>query len=162
PHRHPAAPACPPSRPTDLAATGVAAPRVVLAWSPSGGSVAGDSVYRDGAAIGTTRPDTTIFLDAQVTPSTTHAYSADAFDLANDHSAPSAPLTVTTPAQSPEFVQGVAASPASRSSSYTLTLRQPVLAGDLLVGWFSQYNASGQVRGSANVNGSSTRSVAPT
>src|SRR5439155_11131 len=41
-------------------------------------------------------------------------------------------------------------------------LRQPVLAGDLLVGWFSQYNASGQVRVSDNVNGSWTRSVAAT
>jgi len=161
-HPYPATPPVPPSTPTDLAATGVASTRVALSWSPSGGSVAGYTVYRNGAAIGATGPDTTIFLDAQVTPSTTHAYSVDAFDLANDHSAPSAPLTVTTPAQSPEFVQGVAASPASRSSSYTLTLRQPVLAGDLLVGWFSQYNASGQVRVSDNVNGSWTRSVATT
>src|SRR5437773_2650965 len=161
-HPYSATPPVPPSTPTDLAATGVASTRVALSWSPSGGSVAGYTVYRNGAAIGTTGPDTTIFLDAQVTPSTTHAYSVDAFDLANHHSAPSAPLTVTTPAQSPEFVQGVAASPASRSSSYTLTLRQPVLAGDLLVGWFSQYNASGQVRVSDNVNGSWTRSVATT
>src|SRR5439155_404152 len=84
-HPYPATPPVPPSTPTDLAATGVASTRVALSWSPSGGSVAGYTVYRDGAAIGTTGPDTTIFLDAQVTPSTTHAYSADAFDLANDH-----------------------------------------------------------------------------
>src|SRR5207249_3417298 len=35
-------------------------------------------------------------------------------------------------------------------------------AGDLLVGWFSQYGASGQVRVSDNVNGPWTRSVSTT
>src|SRR5213078_1277488 len=159
---YPATPPVPPSTPSGLGTSSVASTRVALSWSPSSGSVAGYTVYRDGAVIGTTGPDTTLFLDRDVTPSTTHTYSVDAFDLANDHSAPSAPLTVTTPAQSPEFVQGAAASPATRLSSYTLTLSKPVLAGDLLVGWFSQYNASGQVRVSDNVNGSWTRSVATT
>jgi len=140
----------------------VASTRVTLSWSPSTGSVAGYAVYRDGSAIGTAGPDSTIFLDRDVTPSTTHTYSVDAFDLANDHSAPSAPLTITTPAVSPEFVQGVAASPAFRSTSQTLTLTEPVLAGDLLVGWFSQYNVAGQVRVSDNVNGPWTRSVSTT
>src|SRR5205814_9361066 len=161
-HPTPATPPVPPSTPTGLGATSVASTRVALSWSPSTGSVAGYTVYRDGSAIGTTRPDTTTFLDPDVTPSTSHAYSVDAFDLANDHSAQSALLTVTTPAQSPEFVQGVAASPGSRFKSYTLTLTAPVAAGDLLVGWFSQYNASGQVHVSDNVNGPWTRSVSTT
>src|SRR5438034_1189362 len=77
-------------------------------------------------------------------------------------SAPPAPLTVTTPAVSPEFVQGVAASPAGRLSSYSLTLAEPVAAGDLLVGWFSQFDVPGQVRVSDNVNGPWTRSVSTT
>src|SRR5216117_378465 len=105
-------PSTPPTRPsttTGLEATSVASTRVALSWSPSTGSVAGYTVYRNGAAIGTTGPDTTIFLDRDVTPSTTHTYAVDAFDLVNDHSAPSAPLTLTTPAVSPEFVQGVGA-----------------------------------------------------
>src|SRR5205807_8318535 len=71
-------------------------------------------------------------------------------------------LTIATPAVSPEFVQGAAASPAFRSTSQTLTLTEPVLAGDLLVGWFSQYNVAGQVRVSDNVNGPWTRSVSTT
>src|SRR5436309_2389174 len=161
-HPYPATPPVPPSTPTGLEATSVASTRVALSWSPSSGSVAGYAVYRNGSPIGTTGPDTTIFLDWDLTPATTHTYSVDAFDLTNDHSALSAPLTVTTPAVSPEFVQGVAASPASRLPSYTLTLREPVLAGDLLVGWFGQYNASGQVRVSDNVNGAWTRSVSTT
>src|SRR5439155_1649894 len=132
-HPYPATPPVPPSTPTGLGTTSVASTRVALSWSPASGSVAGYTVYRDGAAIGTTGPDTTIFLDWDVTPASTHTYSVDAFDLANDHSAPSAPLTVTTPAVSPEFVQGVAASPAGRLSSYSLTLTEPVAAGELVV-----------------------------
>src|SRR5207244_9110076 len=151
-----------PSTPTGLGATSVGSTRVGLSWSPSSGSVAGYTVYRDGSAIGMTGPDTTIFMDPDVTPAAAYTYSVDAFDLLNDHSAPSAPLTVTTPAVSPEFVQGVGASPGSRLTSYKLTLTEPVLAGDLLVGWFGQYNASGQVQVRDNINGAWTRSVATT
>ena len=161
-HQLPTTPPVPPSTPIGLEATSVASTRVALSWSPSSGSVAGYTVYRDGFAIGMTGPDTTIFLDSDVTPSTAYTYSVDAFDLLNDHSVSSEPLTVTTPAVSPEFVQGVGASPGTRLTSLKLTLSEPVLAGDLLVGWFGQYNASGQVRVSDNVNGSWTRSVSTT
>src|SRR3989449_2872702 len=130
-----------PSTPAGLEATSLASTRVALSWSPSTGSVAGYTVYRDGSPIGTARPDTTTFLDADTAPAASYTYSVDAFDLADDHSAPSAPLTVTTPAASPEFVQGAAASSADRLSSDTLTLPEPVSAGDLLVGRFSQCNA---------------------
>ena len=158
-HAYPATPPVPPSTPTGLNATSVASTRVALAWSPSTGSVAGYTVYRDGSAIGTTGPNTTTFLDPNVTRATTYGYSVDAFDLANDHSARSASLTVSTPPASPEFVQGTAASPADRLASYTYTLSEPVLGGDLLVGWFGQYNAPGQVQVSDNINGPWTQSV---
>src|SRR5881398_252838 len=124
-HPRPAAASPPPSAPTGLEATSVASTRVALSWSPSIGGVAGYTVYRDGSPIGTTRPDSTTFMDEDVTGSTTYTYSVDAFDLANDHSAPSAPLTVTTPAASPEFIQGAAASAGSPTSSRTLTLTEP-------------------------------------
>src|SRR5207247_1155270 len=139
-----------------------ASTRVALSWSPSSGSVAGYTVYRNGSAIGTTRPDSTIFLDPHATAATAHTYAVAAFDTANDHSAQSAPLAVTTPAVSPEFVQGAAASPPEPSTSYALTLTQPVSAGDLLVGWFGQFGASGQVQVSDSVNGPWTRSVSST
>src|SRR5438876_1348620 len=156
---YPATPPVPPSTPTGLAPTSVASTRVALSWSPSGGSVAGYTVYRDGFAIGTTGPDSTTFLDPNVTRATTYTYSVDAFDLANDHTARSAPLTVRTPAPSPEFVQGAAASPPDRLASYTFTLSEPVQGGDLLVGWFGQYNAPGQVQVSDNINGPWTQAV---
>jgi len=161
-HPLPATPPTRPSTPTGLEATSVASTRVALSWSPSTGSVAGYTVYRDGSPIGTARPDTTTFLDADTAPAASYTYSVDAFDLADDHSAPSAPLTVTTPAASPEFVQGAAASSADRLSSDTLTLPEPVSAGDLLVGWFSQFNAPGEVQVSDNVNGPWTRSASTT
>src|SRR5436309_5169867 len=123
-HPYPTTPPVPPSTPTGLHATSVASTRVALSWSQPVGSVAGYTVYRDGTAIGTSGPDSTIFLDPDVLPATIHTYTVNAFDLANDHSAQSASLTVATPSQSIEFVQGAADSPASRLRSGTLNLRQ--------------------------------------
>src|SRR5947199_309423 len=58
--------------------------------------------------------------------------------------------------------------PASRPPAWpphgspTLTLTEPVAAGDLLVGWFSQFDVPGEVQVSDNVNGPWTRSVSTT
>ena len=54
------------------------------------------------------------------------------------------------------FVQGAAFSTAPISAT-TVTLSAPVAQGDLLVGWFSEYAASGEVQVSDNVNGAWTR-----
>src|SRR5436309_2838820 len=50
-----------PSAPVGLEATSVASTRVALSWSPSSGSVAGYTVYRNGSAIGTTRRDIALY-----------------------------------------------------------------------------------------------------
>src|SRR5881397_3760036 len=60
-------------------------------------------------------------------------------------------------ATTPTFVQGTAFSSGSRVLTTTVTLTSPVAGGDLLVGWFSQYNVPGQVEVSDNVNGAWTR-----
>src|SRR2546426_853441 len=136
-----------------------------LVASPGAGSITpgrSQGVPYTPRAQTSTGADSTSFLDPEVTPSATYAYSVDAFDLANDHSTRSTSLLVTAPAQSPEFVQGVAVSPPSPQTSYSLTLSEPVLAGDLLVGWFGQYAVAGQVQVSDNVNGPWTRSVSTT
>src|SRR5207247_7607581 len=77
-HSYPATPPVPPSTPTGLAATSVASTRVALSWSPSSGSVAGYTVYRDGSAIGTTGPDTTTVPDPNVAPAQPQSYAAHA------------------------------------------------------------------------------------
>jgi len=152
----------PPTVPTGLHATSVAATSVSLAWSPSTDNVAvtGYTVYRNGTPIGTPGPNTTSFTDTTVTGGATYAYSVDAFDGAGNHSAPSAPIQVTTPNTAPTFVQGAADSPGTRAMSTTLTLPSPVGAGHLLVGWFAQYDAAGPVQVSDNVNGAWTRAPA--
>src|SRR5437870_11325725 len=60
-------------------------------------------------------------------------------------------------ATTPTFVQGAAFATGSRVLTTTVTLTRPVAGGDLLVGWFSQYDVPGQVQVSDNVNGAWTR-----
>src|SRR5881628_782501 len=60
-------------------------------------------------------------------------------------------------ATTPTFVQGTAFSTGDRVLTTTVTLTSPVAGGDLLVGWFSQYDVPGQVQVSDNVNGAWTR-----
>ncbi|RJQ85484.1 fibronectin type III domain-containing protein [Amycolatopsis panacis] len=153
----------PPTTPTGLHATSVATTSVSLAWSPSTDNVGvtGYTVYRNGSAIGTTG-STTSYSDSTVSGGTGYTYAVDAFDAAGNHSARSTALAVTTPNSSPRFVQGAADSPGTRSTSTTLTLSGPVAAGDLLAGWFAQYDSPGQVQVSDNVNGAWTRSVSET
>jgi hypothetical protein len=121
--------------------------------------VAGYTVYRNGAAVGTVGPAATSFLDIGVAAGTSYTYALDAFNLAGQHSSRSTAVAVGTPAGAPTFVQGGAMSPGTRQASVTLTLAQPVVAGDLLVGWFGQFNTAGQVQVSDDVNGLWKRSV---
>jgi chitodextrinase len=158
----------PPSVPTGLSNTSDTASSVGLSWNASTdttGTPAGYTVYRNGTSIGTTNASTTTFTDSTVQPSTTYSYTVDAFDTAGNHSAQSSAIQVTTPGAPPpsaHWVQGGAVSTGTTVSSTTITLTSPVSSGDLLVGWFGQYNSSGPVSVSDNVNGTWTRSSATT
>jgi chitodextrinase len=159
----------PPSVPTGLTDPTDTASSVGLSWNASTdstGTLAGYTVYRNGTSIGTTNAGTTTFTDSTVQPSTTYSYTVDAFDTAGNHSAQSSPaLPVTTPGAPPpsaKWVQGGVNSSGALVTSITITLTSPVSAGNLLVGWFGQYNSSGQVTVSDNVNGAWTRSSAST
>ncbi|NMI02278.1 fibronectin type III domain-containing protein, partial [Pseudonocardia acidicola] len=151
----------PPTTPTGLHTTSVAATSVSLAWNAATDNitVTGYTVYRNGAPITTTSAGTLVYTDTTPTAGTTYTYTVDAFDGAGNHSAPSPGLAVTTPARSPTFVQGAADSPGTRTTSATITMKAPVAQGDLLVGWFAQYDAPGQVGVSDPVNGTWTRSA---
>ncbi len=156
----------PPTVPTGLAATAVSSSSVQLSWNASTDNVgvAGYTVYRNGKPIGTTGGSVTSYTDSTVAPSTSYSYTVDAFDTAGNHSAQSASLPVTTPAcpAGAQYVQGASSGTGSKLASMTITLSKPVSAGDLLAGWFGQYDSAGQVQVSDNVNGAWTRSSAAT
>ena len=62
-------------------------------------------------------------------------------------------------ATAPTFVQGAAFATGTRVGTTTVTLTSPVAGGDLLVGWFAQYDVPGEVQVSDNVNGAWTRAM---
>lgn len=160
----------PPTVPTGLAATSVTASSVSLAWNASTDTagVAGYTVYRNGSKVGTTTGATaTTYTDSTVAASTTYSYTVDAFDASGNHSAQSSPISVTTPAPSvtsttAAWVQGGSNSTGGRVTSMAIPLSSPVHAGDLLVGWFGQYDSTGQVTVSDPLNGAWTRVAATT
>jgi len=157
----------PPTVPANLTATSVTSSAVSLSWSASTDNVgvAGYTVYRNGKALATTGSNATTYTDSTVSPSTAYTYTVDAFDNAGNHCAQSSPVQVTTPAGPPpgaKWVQGGSAGTGSKVASVTIQLAKPVSAGDLLVGWFGQYDSTGQVTVSDSVNGAWTRSSAST
>jgi parallel beta-helix repeat protein len=89
----------PPSVPAGLSATPAGPRTVELSWSPStdNDAVAGYTIYRDGTAIATVAATASTFQDTTVSPSTTYAYTVDAFDSSSNRSAQTAAVRVTTP-----------------------------------------------------------------
>jgi chitodextrinase len=156
----------PPSVPTGLAATSVTSSSVSLKWNASSDNVGvtGYTIYRNGASVGSTGgPAATTFTDLTASPNTSYQYTVDAFDGSGNHSGRSQPVSVLTPAPSGVgAVQAGAVATATRVTSTTIVLANPVRAGDLLTGWLGQYDAAGQVQVSDNVNGPWTRTSAST
>ncbi len=156
----------PPTVPAGLAVTGVTAHSVSLSWNASTDNVGvtGYTIYRNGSSVGTTGgANATSFTDTTAAPSTTYSYTVDAFDGAGNHSAQSSPVPATTPpAGAITAVQSGALSTPGRVTSATIPLGGVVQAGDLLVGWFAQYDSTGQVQVSDNINGTWTRAGAST
>src|SRR3989442_1103291 len=99
-----------PTIPQSLTAVAASAAEVDLSWNAStdpDSPVAGYTIFRSGIQLGIATAPTTTFRDTTVSPSTTYSYSVDAFDGSGNHSAPSAPLSVTTPAPSSSPIQHV-------------------------------------------------------
>jgi glucose/arabinose dehydrogenase/PKD repeat protein len=93
-----AADSTPPSTPTGLSATAVAAGRVDLSWTASTDNVAvsGYDVFRDGALLATTS-DQTVYSDTAVAAGRSYTYQVRARDAAGNVSGLSAPAQATTP-----------------------------------------------------------------
>ena len=91
-----------PTTPGNLSANAPSSTRVDLGWTASSDNVgvAGYTVYRNSSAIKTVPAIQLAYSDTTVSASTTYSYTIDAFDLAGNHSAQTAPVSVTTPGSS--------------------------------------------------------------
>jgi chitodextrinase len=158
----PAGDTTPPSVPGGLTANASSPTQVGLAWSASTDNVgvSGYTVYRSGSTLATVSGATLAYTDSTVAPATNYSYTVDAFDAAGNRSGQSAPASVHVPGQ-PKFVQGKVFTTGGRVTSTTVPLGA-VARGDLLVGWFGQFDSTGQVSVSDNVNGAWTRSASTT
>jgi len=152
----------PPTTPTGLTATAPSWTQVNLSWGAATDNVgvAGYTVYRNGATLTTVGGGVLSYTDGTVTPATNYTYTVDAFDAAGNHSTASTAAAVHVPAQI-RFVQGKAVTSGARVTSLAISFGA-VAQGDLLVGWFGEYDSAGQVAVSDNVNGAWTRSPAST
>jgi chitodextrinase len=127
-----------PSVPTGLSAAGVTDSQVTLSWLPSSDDVGVSAylVYRDGAFVRSTR--STTVTDTGLTPATTYSYTIAALDFADNLSAPSAPLLVTTLGPSPGFIQQNYATPQTPQSQVSATYLGAQSVGNtniLAIGW---------------------------
>jgi chitodextrinase len=85
-----------PTSPVILTSGAVSSTQTNFTWSASTDDfgVAGYRIYRDGTLVTTTTG--TSYSDAGLTPSTTYSYAVSAYDAANNESAQSAPVSITT------------------------------------------------------------------
>src|SRR5437899_8821706 len=86
----------PPSGPTNLSASAVSSAQINLSWTASTDNVgvAGYTIYRGGAQVGTTA--LTSYSDTSLSPSTTYTYTVAAYDAAGNVSALSASASAAT------------------------------------------------------------------
>ncbi len=91
----------PPTVPSNLAGVSSSPSQIDLNWSQSTDNVGvtGYTIYRDGSQLTTVSGSSQSYSDTTVSPSTTYAYTVDAFDLAGNYSNQSTAVNVTS--QSP-------------------------------------------------------------
>jgi chitodextrinase len=112
------------SVPTGLSSPAQSRFSVALKWTAStdpSGTLAGYDIYRNGSIIATTSPTANSYSNCcSLTPSTSYTYSISAYDTANNSSAQSNSIKVSTLPDVPDTPQNLTAS-AVTSSSIKLT-----------------------------------------
>jgi YD repeat-containing protein len=139
-----------PTVPTGLTATAASATQVNLSWTAStdtgGSGLAGYKIYRAGTQIATSA--TATYSDTTVSGSTTYSYTVAAYDGANNISAQSTAVSVTTPAApdttAPTVPTGLAAT-APSSTLVTLTWAGSVDSGGSGLAGYKIYRAGVQI-----------------
>lgn len=111
-----------PSTPTSLAVSQPELSQVQLSWAASTDAVGvtGYRVYRNGVAIGTTA--STSFTDTNFVANTTYSYSVSAYDAANNESAQSTTVPITTAGDTTPPAVSVSAPASNASVSGTISL----------------------------------------
>jgi len=111
----------PPTTPTGLAAKVATSSEIDLTWNTSTDNVAvtGYTVYRNGAAVGTTAGLT--YADTGLGHGFTYTYTVDAFDAAGNHSVKSASASGTTSDDIAPSVPGNLAGSATSPTSVALS-----------------------------------------
>ena len=137
-----------PAPPTGLASSNVTATTLTLTWSASTGA-SGYVVYRNGVQIATVAGGTS-YNDQGLAGSTTYSYQVAAFTQASATlayvSAPSSPISVTTPAatQPPAVPTGLTASSIT-TGSVTLTWAASTDSAGSSVGGYYVYRNGAKV-----------------
>ncbi len=136
----------PPTTPTGVQALPFSDIQISLSWSPSTDNVGvtGYEIYRGTTASSisaySTSP-TNSFMDMQTGPSKTYYYQVDAYDAANNHSARSAVVSVTTladttpPTTPPNFSVAVKSGPVAN-------LSWGAASDDYIVGGYQVYRGT--------------------
>ncbi|HKT04723.1 MAG TPA: fibronectin type III domain-containing protein [Rugosimonospora sp.] len=126
----------PPSTPGAFAATATGPTSAALSWSPSTDDtgVAGYTILRGGTAVASVPAGSTSYVDSTLTPGTGYSYQVVAKDLSGNASPPTAPATVTTPADT---------SPPTAPGTPTATT---VTASQVGLGWALSTDDVGVVR----------------
>ena len=113
----------PPTIPESLTANVSSSTQVDLTWLAASDDtgVSGYTVYRDGVVLAAVSGASLSYSDTTALPNTSYQYAVDAFDLAGNHAAVSAPVSVDTPYMPASLIFPVeadtyvsAASPASK------------------------------------------------
>ena len=160
-------PATVPGAPTGASATAGNAQATVSWTAPSSNGGSAITYYKVTSSPGgftaqTANGSTTTATVTGLSNGTSYTFTVTATNAVGTGAASSSSNPVTPAASSSiTFVQGQTFATGGRFTSQTVTFGA-VAAGDLLVGEFGQYDSSGQVSVSDNVNGAWTRSVSTT
>ena len=151
----PAAPsidAIAPTAPAGVTAGAQSPTQILLTWSAStdASGIGGYRIFRDGSATPVATVQVTSYSDNGVSAGTTHTYTVSAYDAADppNESAPSAVVTVTTPA-----APLVDFSPPTVPSGVTALAQSPTR---IVVSWTASTDASGVAGYRIHRNGGAT------
>jgi YD repeat-containing protein len=156
-----AADTTPPTVPTGLAASAPSSTLVNLTWTAStdsgGSGLAGYKIYRGGTQIGTST--TASYSDSTVSGTTAYSYTVAAYDNANNVSAQSTAVNITTPDTIPPSVPIGLSGTAVSATQINLTWTASTDTGGSGLAGYKIYRGGAQIGTSTTASYSDTTVV---